>query len=84
VLAQEDPDFSGKGDTDGKLRSTMQGGVTPYDPRPTGTAATLVGVPPQEASLDRSATYRGAFEPGAATLWTTPWSAARIGGILAQ
>jgi hypothetical protein len=84
VLAQEDPDFSGKGDTDGKLRSTMQGGVTPYDPRPSAAAAALVGIPPQDSGLDRSATYRGAFEDGAATLWTTPWSAARLGGILAQ
>ncbi len=83
VLVQEDPQFGPRGDVDGKLRSTMQGGAwLPYDPRPTGAD---IGPQPQDTGLDRAATFRGAFEgSGAVDLWTTPWTAGNIGGILAD
>jgi hypothetical protein len=57
----------------------MAGFNDPYDPRPTGTD---VGIPPQDTGLDRSATYRGAFENGATQLWTTGWTAANQGGLI--
>jgi hypothetical protein len=38
--------------------------------------------PPQGKCLDRSATYRGAFDPAAATIWTTPWTVLNIAGLM--
>ncbi len=80
-LVQEDPTFDPKG-VAGKLPYRTSPTITPMDPRPTGTAATAVGLPPRDSRLDGSATYRGAFEPGAPELWTTPWTAAYLGGII--
>ena len=82
VLVVEDPSYDPRGNG-GLLDYRTAGGITPQDPRPTGAGATEVGITPQDGGLDRSATYRGAFEPGAAELWTTPWSAGYLGGIVA-
>jgi hypothetical protein len=79
VMVKEDPPatFTGKGNAAGKVA----GFAGPYDPRPTGTD---VGIPPQDTGLDRAATYRGAFENAATQLWTTGWTAANQGGLLAD
>jgi hypothetical protein len=86
VLVQEDPGFNPL-QPDGKLEwgvaGSNPGGVTPYDLRPTGDGV-QVGITPQDTGLDRAGNYRGAFENGATELWTTPWSAGNIGGILAD
>jgi hypothetical protein len=81
VLVQESPvNFTGGGGADGKLPFA---GLVPYDPRPViGGDCDLEGLQPQDTGLDRSATYRGAFEPGATELWTTGWSAAWASGLL--
>jgi len=82
-LVVEDPSFDPKGNS-GLLNYRTAGGITPQDPRPTGSAATATGLVPRDSRLDASATYRGAFEPGAAELWTTPWTAAYLGGIIEE
>jgi hypothetical protein len=79
VLVNENASgFTGQGGGDGKLPT---GGVTPYDPRPTGTE---LGLTPQDSGLDRAATYRGAFENGAPVLWTTGWTASNAAGLIAD
>ena len=85
ILVVEDPCYDPKGNS-GVLdfRTGGSGCASPQDPRPTGIAASAVGLPPTDSRLDGSATYRGAFEPGATTLWTTPWTAGYLGGILAE
>ena len=81
MLAQESPDFSPRGNAAGKLDPTILGGLGAYDPRPTGSGIGQ-GVQPRSVGLDRAGTYRGAFEPGVAELWTTPWTAGNIGGVV--
>jgi hypothetical protein len=72
--------FTGKGGADGKL---PVGGLGAYDPRPTGDCL-LPGLAPTGPGVDRAASYRGAFEPGAPILWTTGWTAANAAGLLAD
>lgn len=83
VLAQEDPAFDPKGNAAAKLDPSILDARGAYDPRPAGPGI-AIGIPPQDSGLDRSANYRGAFENGAAELWTTPWTALNIGGVLAD
>jgi hypothetical protein len=78
LVAEDAAGFTGAGGADGKLPTI---GVTAYDPRPTGTE---LGLTPQDTGLDRSATYRGAFEHGAAELWTTGWTAGNAAGLIAD
>jgi hypothetical protein len=89
VLVQEDPaaNFTGKGGATcpgpecGKVPFTGQ--LAGYDPRPIlGGDCDLPGLRPQDTGLDRAATYRGAFEPGAIELWTTGWTAIENGDII--
>ncbi len=67
----------------GKLVSTLKS--APINPRP---AAGFVGVSgcvgPQGPGLNSSATYRGAFDRTAPTLWTTGWTALNVAGLLAN
>jgi hypothetical protein len=78
LVAENAAGFTGQGSGSGKLPT---GGVSPYDPRPSGTD---LGLTPQEAGLDRAATFRGAFENGAPILWTTGWTAGNTAGLIAD
>ena len=78
LVAEDAAGFTGTGGADGKLPAL---GITPYDPRPTGTE---LGLTPQDTGLDRAATYRGAFENGAPALWTTGWTAGNAAGLIAD
>jgi hypothetical protein len=78
LVAEDAAGFTGAGGADGKLPT---GGVSPYNPRPTGTE---LGLSPFGSDLDRAATYRGAFEFGATTLWTTGWTAGNTAGLIAD
>ena len=80
LVAENAAGFTGQGGADGKLPA---GGISPYDPRPTGDCL-LSGLQPQADGLDRAATYRGAFEPGAVELWTTGWTATNAAGLIAD
>jgi hypothetical protein len=78
LVAEDAASFTGQGGANGKL---PVGGVSPYDPRPLGTD---LGLTPFGSDLDRAATYRGAFENGAVTLWTTGWTAGNTAGLIAD
>jgi hypothetical protein len=80
LVAENAAGFTGQGGGDGKLPA---GGITPYDPRPTGDCL-LSGLEPAGEGLDRAASYRGAFEPGAVELWTTGWTAGNAAGLIAD
>ena len=60
--------------------------ATPIDPRPNlaqPVAQRAEGVAPNGVGLDRSATYRGAFDPNPAVdLWTDGWTAMDQGDLL--
>ncbi len=81
-LTNEDTTFDPTGNAAGKLDPTVK--PAPINPRPlgglTGTAGCVV--PPNPAL--QKVGYRGAFDPTAFTLWTTPWTALNIGGVLAD
>jgi hypothetical protein len=78
LVAEDAAGFTGKGGADGKLPAL---GITPYNPRPTGSD---LGITPTGPGLDRAATYRGAFENGAPELWTTGWTAGNAAGLIAD
>jgi hypothetical protein len=80
LVAENAAGFGGKGGADGKLPT---GSVTAFDPRPTGDCL-LQGLEPNGPSVDRAASYRGAFEPGAPILWTTGWTAGNAAGLIAD
>ena len=54
-----------------------------FDPRPAAPANAELsgGIEPHWPGMDRSETYRGAFS-SSGDLWTTPWSALNIGGVM--
>lgn len=82
-LIQRDPTFAAKGNATGKLVASLK--ATKLNPRTAGSLTPNLGglgVVPQGANLDRSATYRGAFSTTAPRLWTTGWTALNIGGIM--
>ncbi len=82
-LANEDTTFNPQGNASGKLDSSLKS--SPIDPRPNFAFSGIAGgVKPQGASLDSTATYRGAFDRAAGTLWTTGWTALNIAGLLAD
>lgn len=58
-------------------------GGAPMDPRPLNPANAEVsgGIEPQWPGMDRSETFKGAFE-ASTSLWAAPWSALSIGGII--
>lgn len=66
-LAQETTAIDCDGNASGKLDVTSLAGGVATDPRPLGLFGAASGVPPQGSGLDSSATYRGAFAPGAPT-----------------
>lgn len=80
-LTSEDTLIVPTGNVAGKLDATLL--AQPIDPDPTFGACGANGVPPRHPGLDRAATYRGAFEPGADN-WTTGWTALNRGGLLAN
>lgn len=82
-LVNEDVTFPLTGDALGHLVAA-KGGNPLADPRVGfGLVGVAGGVPPQGVGLDSSATYRGAFDPGAPVNWTTGWTALSQGGVLA-
>lgn len=78
-LANSDTSFNPQGNAFGKLDSTLKS--SPIDPRPTGTVGVDGGVEPGETGLDRSATFRGAFDR-TKPLWTDGWTVLGIAGLL--
>lgn len=80
VLVTEDPNHGASSAT-GVFPAAGMSETNGYDPRPLVAEA---GETPQEKSLDRSATYRGAFEAGAPELWTTGWTAAEISNMVSR
>jgi hypothetical protein len=88
----EDTTFDPQGDSTcpgadcGKLTAAVAAGKTsPIDPRPAfGLIGLGQGVAPAGPGLDSSATYRGAFERTAPTLWTTGWTVLNKAGLLAD
>jgi hypothetical protein len=80
VLGNEDSTFDPMGDASGKLVSSLKS--SPIDPRPAGVVGVDGGVQPQSQGLDRSATYRGAFDRSAPELWTEGWTVLSISGLL--
>lgn len=81
-LTVEDISFNPTGNASGKLDSTLK--VSKINPRPAFSLTGLTGgVPPQGPNLE-SATYRGAFNRTATTLWTTGWTALNKAGLLAD
>jgi hypothetical protein len=81
-LIDEDTTFNPTGNAAGKLDSSLK--PTPINPRP-GFGLTGVGGCPQPyGKLLANATYRGAFDRGAAVLWTTDWTVLNIAGLLAD
>lgn len=81
-LQNEDQTFNPTGNAAGKLNGAK---VTPINPRPAAGFVGVAGCPaPRGPGLNPAATYRGAFQSTATTLWTTPWSALNIGGVLAD
>ncbi len=67
------------GNAAGKLDATLL--PAPINPDPTLGACGANGVPPRHPGLDSGATYRGAFQRGAAN-WTTGWTSLNRAGLL--
>jgi hypothetical protein len=84
VLVNDDTTFDPTGDASGKLAASLK--TAKIDPR---LAAGLpinvrAGCPaPRGRGLNATATYRGAFAPGA-PLWTNGWTALNEAGLLAN
>ncbi len=82
-LVNEDTTFLPTGNSEGKIAAGLK--PVKIDPRPAfGLVGTAGGVPPQAPGLDMAATYRGAFDPTAPSLWTTGWTALSISGLSAE
>ncbi|MEX2207232.1 MAG: hypothetical protein WEF50_13465 [Myxococcota bacterium] len=81
-LTNEDTTFDPTGNADGKLDPSIK--PAPINPRPLGGLTGTAGcVFPPNPALSK-VNYRGAFASTAVTLWTTPWTALNIGGVLAD
>jgi len=80
VLVREDPNHDASS-ANGVFPEAGMTQLNGYDPRPLLPAA---GEVPREESLDRAADFHGAFEAGAAELWTTGWTALEIGNVLSR
>ncbi len=79
-LVNEDTTFLPTGNAEGKLAAGLK--PVKIDPRPAfGLVGTAGGVPPQGPGLDQAATYRGAFDPTAPSLWTAGWTTFSISGL---
>lgn len=76
-----DVTFDPQGDANGKLDASLK--TAKIDPRPLGLGASL-GVNSNAAQGLDAVSFRGAFAPTAATLWTTGWTAMNVGGLLAD
>jgi hypothetical protein len=82
-LTNEDTTFDPTGNAAGKLVASLKS--SPIDPRPGfGLIGVGGGVVPSGPGLDSAATYRGAFDRTAPTLWTTGWTVLNIAGLLAD
>ncbi len=81
-LVNETTTFNPTGGANGTLEgSDKQGGQ--IDPRVAfGLEGTAGCCPPQGKCLDRSATYRGAFDPTAPEIWTTGWTVLNISELM--
>ncbi len=82
-LANADTTFNPTGNAAGKLVASLKS--SPINPRPASAGVGTVGcVAPRGPGLDIGATYRGAFQRTAATLWTTGWTTLSRAGLLAN
>jgi hypothetical protein len=82
-LVKRDQTFDPTGNAVGKLVSTLKS--SPINPRPNAGIVGVAGcVAPQGPGLNPTATYRGAFDRTAPTLWTTGWTALNEAGLLAN
>ena len=82
-LVNEDTTFDPTGNAAGKLDASLK--PSPINPRPNAGISGVAGcVAPQGPGLDAGATYRGAFNRTAPTLWTTGWTTLNLAGLLAN
>ncbi len=88
-LLQEDVTFDPTGNAAGKLSASLLCAAGPINPRPGAGIVGIAGGVPQGSPgagishLD-TATYRGAFDRTATTLWTTGWTTLNRAGLLAD
>lgn len=82
-LANGDVTFDPTGNAQGKLAASLK--ATPINPRPNAGITGVAGcVGPRGPGLDAGATFRGAFNRTAPTLWTTGWTTLNRAGLLAN
>lgn len=83
-IVQRDTSFDPQGNASGYLDATLKSaGNGPINPRTAGFTGTVGGVvPPNGTLLDRTATYRGAFDSSLATLWVDDWTVLSIAGLI--
>jgi hypothetical protein len=75
---------AGRGKLQGSKTNNAGGlGGAPMDPRPLNPANAEVsgGIEPHWPGMDRSETFKGAFETSTG-LWAAPWSSLSLGGII--
>jgi hypothetical protein len=84
-LANEDTTFNPTGNAAGKLVPSLRNGCGgAIDPRPGAGLVGIAGGVPQTIPGLEQATYRGAFDRAATTLWTTGWTTLNRAGLLAD
>ena len=81
-IVNRDTSFNPQGDANGDLVSALKPGGA-INPELTGFSGTVGGiVPANGALLDRTATYRGAFDSSLTTLWIDGWTVLSIAGLI--
>jgi hypothetical protein len=86
-LVQSDVSFDPNGPGNSGHMSGAKPGAAgtatgPIDPRPAGATGTTAATPGRSGA--DSVSFRGAFDPTQPVLWTTGWTAANQGGLLAD
>jgi hypothetical protein len=80
-IVNADTSFDPQGDANGDLVASLK--TAPINPETTGFTGTVGGmVPPNGNLLDRTATYRGAFDSSLTTLWVDDWTVLSIAGLV--
>ena len=80
-IVNSDQSFNPQGDANGNLVASLK--TTPLNPELTGFSGTVGGATPSTgALLDRTATYRGAFDSSLSTLWVDGWTVLSIAGLI--